>query len=446
MRGPTVGRDAPTVIVGAGHAGLALSRCLTAVGVDHVLLERGRTAERWRSERWDSFHLLTPNWHTRLPGFRYAGEDPDGFLDRDGVVSFLEDYARSFHAPVVEDTTVHAARPAGAGWIVETDRGAWEAGEVVVATGPHQRPGVPALSRDLPAAVHQLHARDYRRPDALPPGGVVVVGAGPTGQQLAVELARAGRHVVLAVGRHRTLPRRYRDRDAFWWLEQLGELEQVVPPGRDGHRPEVDHPVLAAGRDLGLDEVVRDGVQVVGRLQRADGWRLHLADDLPRTYREATDAAARFRAEVDAFVTATGLPVPPARPPRVDDDGWVTAAPRQLDLRAEGIRTVLWATGYRRDFRWIDAPVLGRDGEPNHRRGLTAAPGLAFLGLSNLHRQASASIDGAAVDARYLARWIEQRRRDPVRSRRDPVRSRRDPVRTGGLQLPASTRQTAAAG
>jgi putative flavoprotein involved in K+ transport len=406
-----VSRSVETVIVGAGQAGLALSRCLTDLGREHVLLERGRVGERWRSERWDSFRLLTPAWHTRLPGHRHDGRDPDAFLDRTAVVRLFDDYAASFGAPVVHGTTVHAVHPEGDRWRVIADRAELSATNVVVATGPHDLPAVPALATAMPAAVDQLHARDYRHPGQLRDGGVLVVGAGPTGQQLASELARAGRAVHLAVGRHQRLPRTYRGRDAFWWLDRLGVTEQTVDEvARPGRRPRRSHPVLTAGRELGLDVLVAEGVVPVGRLRGIDGRRATFADDLGRRYLEAEAAAARFTAKVDRYVAATrgDAPAPaPAPTPQVPD--WVAEAPAQLDLHAAGVRTVLWATGYRRDFRWLHAPVLDDEGEPVHRRGLTRAPGLTFLGLSWLYRRKSASIDGVGDDARYLATHLAAR-------------------------------------
>jgi putative flavoprotein involved in K+ transport len=406
-----VSRSVETVIVGAGQAGLALSRCLTDLGRDHLVLERGRVGERWRSERWDTFRLLTPAWHTRLPGHRYTGPDPDAFLDRDAVVGLFERYAASFAAPVLDGVTVVSVAPERGRWRVVTDAGAYLATNVVVATGPHDRPSVPAIASTLPAPVDQLHARDYRRPGQLRPGAVLVVGAGPTGQQLASELARAGRSVLLCVGRHQRLPRSYRGHDVFWWLDRLGVTEQTVDQQR---RPQRAHPVLTAGRDLGLDVLVAQGVVPLGRLTAVDGRRVTLGDDLAVRYLEAEASARRFTANVDRFVAAHRLEVPQAPHRPASDSGatvptWALDPPRTLDLRSAGVTTVLWATGYRRDYRWVRAPVLDGAGEPVHRRGITRAPGLAFLGLSWLYRRKSASIDGVGDDARYLASHLAAR-------------------------------------
>jgi putative flavoprotein involved in K+ transport len=397
-----------TVVIGAGQAGLAISHCLTDLGREHVVLERGGVAQRWRDQRWDSFRLLTPNWHTRLPGHRYRGLDPDGFMSGAEVVAMFEGYAHAFGAPLHVGTTVRRVAPTPAGWRVSSDRGVWMSRNVVVATGPHDVPRIPRLSRQLPPEILQLHASAYRSPATLPDGGVLVVGAGPTGQQLAGELARSGRRVTLAVGRHQRLPRTYRGRDAFWWLDRTGALEETVDERAEVTDPRHPvHPVLAGGRELGLQELVEDGVVPVGRLRGTDGCRVHLGDDLLKDFLEAERAAARFEAAADAHVLRIGLPAPevaPRPPLRVPE--WARQPARSIDLRAAGFRTVVWATGYGRNYRWLDAPVFDADGEPIHRRGVTAAPGLFFLGLTWLYRRKSASIDGVGDDAIHLAETI----------------------------------------
>lgn len=397
-----------TVIIGAGQAGLALSRCLTELGRPHVVLERGRIAERWRTERWDSFRLLTPNWHTRLPGRRYAGDDPDGFMGREAVVAMFERYARSFDAPVRERTTVLHVAASRDGWLVATDHGEVAARNVVVATGPHGTPYVPGCATSLPPDLTQLHSRGYRNPDQLPPGPVLVVGAGPTGQQLASELVRAGREVHLAVGRHTRAPRTYRGRDIFWWLEETGASRDVLDPRRPNPRP--PHVVLGAGRDLGLATLVEEGVRPLGRLIGVDGQWLTFDRGLAERYLDAEAAAARFRDAADAHAAEVGLDLPPADPvPPVTVPDWARSAPQELDLRRAGVTTVLWATGFRRDFRWLPRAVLDRKGEPVHRRGVTRADGLFFLGLTWLHRRGSATIDGVGADARHLAEVLDRR-------------------------------------
>jgi putative flavoprotein involved in K+ transport len=402
-----------TVVIGAGQAGLALSRCLTDAGRDHVVLDRGRVAERWRSERWDSFRLLTPNWQTRLPGWSYRGPDPDGFMCRDEIVRFFDGYARSFAAPVRGGVDVRRVARSGDGWRVDTSSASYDARNVVVATGHYGQPAIPAVGRDLPADLLQIAGRDYRNPQTLPDGGVLVVGAGPTGQQIADELARAGRRVILAVGRHRPLPRRYRDHDVYWWLDRMGSLNRTVDtlddPGAAAGAPSV---VLEGGDDdLHLRRLVGHGVVPVGHLRGVDAGRVRFAPDLAATVAAADAHPAKFRAQVDACVDTLGLSAP-----REDVDAqtlprWATDAPTELWVAGsrhvgQGLAAVVWATGYRRDYSFIDAPVFDPTGEPVQRRGVTAAPGLFFLGLRFMHRRNSNFIDGVGADAAYLAQRI----------------------------------------
>ena len=400
----------PTVVVGAGQAGLALSHCLAARGHEHVVLERGTVAHSWRTQRWDSFTLLSPNWQTRLPGFRYDGPDPDGFMTGDEVVAFFERYARSFDMPVHCGVAVRRVRPVGDGWLLDTTRGALTADNVVIATGDLTHPRVPGLGAALPRTVLQVHSSGYRNTASLPDGRVLIVGAGPSGQQIAAELAAAGRPVHLAVGRHRCLPRRYRGHDTYWWMDRLGMLDRTVEslPGGARRSPNA---VLAGGtRDLDVRRLVAEGVVAHGRLLGLRDHTLSFADDLPATLTVAEDNARRFRAAVDAHVASSGMVAPVEH---VADPGPWTAAgrahlgPRELDVR--NLAAVVWATGFRRDHRYRHAPVFDVDGEPVHRRGVTAAPGLYFLGLRWQYRRSSSFVDGVGADAEFLAAHIVDR-------------------------------------
>jgi putative flavoprotein involved in K+ transport len=401
-----------TLIIGAGQAGLALSHHLTAAGRDHLLLDRGRIAERWRSERWDSFKLLTPNWLTGLPGFAYDGDDPDGFMDKPAVINLFERYARSFDAPVRTGVAVHRVRPDGDGWLVVSDAGSFAAANVVVATGHHAVPRIPmGRATGLPAGIHQLHTSHYRNPRQLPDGGVLVVGAGPSGQQIAEELARAGRDVVIAAGRHRTLPRRYRGRDAAWWLTQLGAFERTVDTLADPATVRTTPAFVQAGgcHDLDLRRLVAFGVRPAGRLAGVFGGTVWFADDLAATAAEADANVYAFRAAVDEHLRRTGQSAAPPEPPPPPLGSWAHHAPGRIDLDEAGITSVLWATGFRRDFSWIDAPAFDATGEPVQRRGVTAVPGLYFLGLRWLYRRGSDTIHGVGADAEYLAGVIARR-------------------------------------
>jgi putative flavoprotein involved in K+ transport len=397
-----------TLIVGAGQAGLAISRSLTSLGHDHLVVDRGHVGERWRSERWDSFTLLTPNWQTRLPGFQYAGGDPAGFMTRDQVVGFLSSYARSFDAPVHAGVTVTGVDPAPLGWLVHTDVDRYHATNVVIATGHYDRPLIPPQAADLPRSVHQVHTTDYRNPERLPSGAVLVVGAGPSGQQIADELACAGRKVFIAVGRHRPLPRRYRGHDVYWWMDRMGMLDRTVDtlpePGASRNAPSA---VLAGQeRDLNLHRLVEHGVVPTGRLRATDRGRVHFDDDLPVRLAEADHNVRRLQDAVDTYVERYGVdaPVEEVSPPA--SATWAHQAPRTLDLARAGVTTVIWATGYDRDYSWINAPVFDAKGEPVQSRGVTAAPGLFFLGLRWLHRRKSNLIGGVGDDAEHLAEVI----------------------------------------
>jgi putative flavoprotein involved in K+ transport len=390
------------VVIGGGQAGLAASRCLQARGLEHVVLERGRVGERWRSERWDSLRLLTPRWQSRLPGFAYRGPDPDGFMSRREVIGYLEAYARSFAAPVEEGVTVLALEGEDGGYRVTADRGTWHAGSVIVATGHCDTPHVPALAAGLPGDVVQLVPTRYRNPDALPPGGVLVVGASATGIQLSDEIHRSGRPVTLAVGRHVRLPRRYRGRDVMAWLDTTGFLDEGAEAVEDLEAARRQPSLQLVGRpdhrtlDLG---VLRDaGVRLVGRVKGVEGGRVLLSEDLAETIASAERRLARLLGRIDDHVARTGQgeAVPPAEPLRPVAP---PRAPASLDLRAEGIRTVLWATGYRRSYPWLHVPVLDARGEIRHAGGITPSPGLYVLGLQFLRRRNSSFLDGVGADA-----------------------------------------------
>jgi putative flavoprotein involved in K+ transport len=404
-----------TIIVGAGQAGLALSRCLSERGREHVLFERGRIGERWRSERWDSLRLLTPNWLSRLPGHPDAGRDPDGFMTRTEVVDYLADYARAIDAPVRERTAVVAATPYAGGWRVVTDQGTWTGRRLVVANGDCDRPRLPSFACELPGALEQVTPTTYRNPAALPAGGVLVVGASASGVQLADELRRAGREVVIAVGRHNRLPRRYRGRDVFHWLDRQGVLDRTLDEMPDAEEARREPSLQLAGGDpaetLDLARLAARGVRLAGRLTGIAGWRAGFAGDLPLTTRAADLRLRRLLDRIDRHIAAHGLDrrLPPAEPVAPVAAG---AGPAEIDLRAAGIRTVVWATGYRPSYPWLHAPVFDRGGGIVHLRGRTAVPGLYVLGLHFLIRRRSNFLGGVGLDAAELAREITSGREE----------------------------------
>ncbi len=398
-----------TIILGAGQAGLALSRGLTDLGRDHLILERGRVAERWRSERWDSLRLLTPNWMTRLPGFRYDGAAPNGFMSAGEVTTFFDRYASSFDAPVREHTTVERVRTDGEHFVVTTDDGEFLGDNVVIATGWCDRPAVPTMSRQLSPLVHQIDPVRYRNPDSLPAGGVLVVGASATGVQLADELRATGREVTIAVGSHSRLPRRYRGMDVFWWLDLLGSFDRTIDDVGDPHAARFEPSVQLVGRldhrTLDLATLQSSGVRLVGRLTGVDGTRTTFADDLPATLHAADRQMANVLRRIDQAVDERGLGrevLEPTRPPRVTIGPPTTS----LDLTAEGITSVIWATGHRRPYEWLDLPILDRRGEIGQYRGVTRLPGAYVLGQRFQHFRNSNFIDGVGRDALYVADQI----------------------------------------
>mgnify|MGYP001813014556 CR=1 FL=1 len=394
------------IIVGAGQAGLAMSHCLTMRGIDHLIVERGRIAERWRSERWDSLKLLTPNWMTRLPGWHYGGPVPDGFMDMAEVVAMFERYQRSFSAPVIAPARVHRVSQSGNGYRVETSRGAFAARAVVVATGHCDRPHVPDMARGLPDGIRQIVPSHYRNAAELDGGGVLVVGASATGIQLAEEIHASGRPVTLAAGHHTRLPRCYRGRDIMVWLDRIGTLDQRWDEVGDLEHARRQPSLQLVGRDdhssIDLASLAAQGVRIVGRAVAAEGGCVHFAGDLARRIARAEDKLQRLVARIDAHIAASRDSAPTQTIARIELDCPAAA----IDLGTEGIRTVIWATGYRRNYGWLGVPVLDQAGEIRHQGGITPAPGLYALGLRFMRRRKSSFIDGVGRDAEELTHHL----------------------------------------
>jgi putative flavoprotein involved in K+ transport len=400
-------RQTDAIIIGAGQAGLAMSQCLARLGIDHVVLERGRLAERWRSERWDSLRLLTPNWMSRLPGWSYQGADPDGFMTKQEFVAYLEQYATATSAPVVTDAAVRSVRHMPGGYRVESDRGVWHAPCVVIATGHCDVPLVPEMARHLPSSIRQVTPGAYHNPAELPEGGVLVIGASASGVQLAEEIQQSGRQVTISVGRHTRLPRHYRGRDIMWWLDRPGIVGQnaaaitdlaaarTLPSMQLVGRPDLTSIDLGTLRDI--------GVRVVGRAVGVRGSVLHINGDLDEMVGTAQARLERLLARIDQSAYAVGTPAE-AWPARLAFE----ASPSTLDLEANGIQTVVWATGFKRNYRWLHVPVLDAAGEIIHLGGVTPSPGLYVLGLRFLRRWHPSFIDAVGADATALAADIER--------------------------------------
>ncbi|MGB5811605.1 MAG: NAD(P)-binding domain-containing protein, partial [Polyangiales bacterium] len=358
--------------------------------------------------------LLSPRWQMRLPGFRYEGVDPHGFMTMPEVVSYFERYAQSFDAPVQDETTVLSVIKRDGGYRVDTDQGRWEAANVVIATGHCDTPFVPKLGEGLSTAVHQLVPSDYKNPDQLPDGGVVVVGASASGIQLALEIHRSGRPVTLAVGRHTRMPRRYRGRDMSWWLECGGFLaeraDQAFNLESARRQPSLQLVGTPDHRTIDLGVLQAEGVRLVGRAEGARDGRMGFSGDLADTMEAAETKLNRVLARVDVFVDETRMAADePDRAPPID----VQPAPREIDLAGEGIQTVLWATGYTRRYPWLHVPVRDARGELVHRGGVTPSAGLYALGLNFLRQRKSSFIDGVGNDARALAANIALRLATP---------------------------------
>ena len=406
-----------TLVIGAGQAGLAMSRCLTDAGIEHVVLERGRTAERWRSERWESLRLLSPNWASRLPGWRYSGAHPDGYMTAADLAAYLTAYAGSFDAPIEEGHDVRELCCADDGFTVRTSDASWAAHNVVVATGWCDQPRVPIFAERLDPAVAQITPSAYRSPDRVPDGRVLVVGAAATGVQIADELARAGREVVLAVGGHNRVPRRYRGMDIWWWLDQIGSFATTIDEVTDATQSRNEGALQLIGRDDHRDVDLRAlqalGVRLSGRLTGIRGDHLTFADDLRVTTAAADERLARLLARIDDHILATGLDrevLPAATLARLQP----TESISRLHARRDRIAAVVWATGYRRPYPWLRVPVLDSSGEIVQRRGITPVAGLYVLGQRFQHRRDSNFIDGVRHDAGHVARHIVNRHGHPT--------------------------------
>jgi putative flavoprotein involved in K+ transport len=407
-------RSVETAIVGAGQAGLIVSSLLSAAGREHVLLERRSSLGGGWQDRWDGFRLVSPNWTTSVPGFPYRGADPDGYMPRDEIVDHFRAYAAAISAPVELETEVTRLAPTqrsgGARFLLETSKGTIEARDVVIAGGPFGRPFVPAIAGSLDASIRSLHLHEYRRPEALPPGGVLLVGSGQSGVQLAEELMASGRSVTMAVGRCGRFPRTYRGRDIFWWLRSLATRGAAVgtplpaPPNLASPRLRLAcNPQLSGHgerHDTNLRGMARSGLRLAGRLESIDGTTVRFAEDLAGTLAFADRFFDdRFRRSFDAFADRSGVSLPDDEPAQVDYDPPPLTS---LDLDRERISTVIWTSGFRPVTGWIDFPVFDADGLPITNGGRTGVPGLSFIGTPWLVDMGSANLVAVVRDAEAL--------------------------------------------
>ncbi len=414
MTGPSDGQASGTVdtiVIGAGHTGLAISHGLSERSIEHVVLERGEVANSWRHERWDSLTLLTPNWQSRLPGYAYSGDDPDGFMAMPDVIGFIDAYAALCEAPVHAQTTVTSLRYHSGAYTVATDNGDWHSRSVVVASGACNLPSVPKVRDSVPEEFDTVTPHDYRNPGQLRDGKVLVVGASATGLQLADEIHRSGRSVTIAVGEHVRMPRTYRGRDIQWWMHTAGVLDEGLDDVDDINRARnLPSPQLVGSHDkqiLDLNAMTGAGMKLVGRLMGFQDGIAQFSGSLKNVCALADLKMRRLLETIDEWATAS----PDAatfEPPERFERTRVDAAPcLVLDLRDEGFETVLFATGYRPDYSWLDIPVLDRKGMIRHDEGVVTVPGLYVIGVPFLRRRKSSFIHGTEDDARYITGHLE---------------------------------------
>jgi putative flavoprotein involved in K+ transport len=415
-RGQAIERTT-TVVIGAGHAGLAASHFLSDRSIDHVVLERGEVANSWRRERWDSLRLLTPNWQSRLPGLRYEGPDPDGYMTAGEVTEFIERFAKVSRAPVRTGVNVTSVRHTGDGYQVTTSRGEIHARTVVMASGACNQPAVPRFSHAVPASVEQVTPFGYRGPGQLPDGGALVVGASATGVQLAAELRRSGRPVTLSVGEHVRLPRTYRGRDVLWWMDASGVWDQRYDEVEDLTRARrLPSPQLAGTPErttLDLNALTSMGVELVGRWAAVRDGRALFSGGLRNMFSLADLKMERLLDTFDEWAKTDGYDAEAGPPERFAPTRVPESARLQLDLQGGEIRAIVWATGFRPDYGWLDVPVVDAKGQLDHEGGVAGSPGLYALGLPVLRRRRSTFICGIEDDARevigHLARFLTVR-------------------------------------
>ena len=395
------------VVIGAGHAGLSISHLLSEQGIDNVVLERGEVANSWRHERWDSLKLLTPNWQTQLPGCHYSGDDPDGFMGMAELVEFLDDYAGMLNAPILTNTTVTSLFRDGAAYRINTSRGIWRAKSVVIATGACNKPSVPKVAKAIPDHIEQLTPHEYRSPQQLRDGGVLIVGASATGMQLADEILRTGRDVTMAVGEHVRMPRQYRGKDILYWMDRCGILGERYDEVEDINRGrKLPSSQLVGSHEkaiLDLNSLSDQGATVVGRMMGVNDGKAHFSGSL-------RNVCALADLKMNRLLNAIDEACPPeaGEPERFDDTRVAEFPPLTMSLDKADIKTVIWATGFKPDYSWLNVPVLDRKGYIKHDGGIVETPGLYVLGLPLMRRRKSSFIFGIEDDARDISEHLIQ--------------------------------------
>jgi putative flavoprotein involved in K+ transport len=404
-----------TVIVGGGQAGMAMSYYLKRAGRDHVVLERASAvANAWRHQRWDSFTLVTPNFQVRMPGAEYDGDDPHGFMPLSQIVKYFDDYLERFRLPVHCAIEVASVEKDGEAYLVHTSDGDYEAENVVIATGLYQSPRVPPLSARIPPIVLQIHSMEYRNASSLPEGAVLVVGTGQSGAQIAEELYQSGRRVYLSIGSAGRVPRRYRGKDISDWLTRMGMFDRTVDELKSPAEKFAPHAQISGkdgGKSLNLHQFARDGVVLLGHVRDAQGSQVIFASDMKQTLGKVDQFETDALKRIDNYIVGAGLSAPPESIPQLRD-GYEQKEIEELDLAAEGISTIVWATGYVFDFSLVKLPVVDAEGYPIQRRGATSYPGLYFVGMPWIHKRKSGLLFGVGEDAAYIATLIAERKPD----------------------------------
>ncbi len=402
-----------TIIIGGGQAGLSTSYYLNQLSREHLILEQASQAgNAWRHDRWDSFSLLTPNWSIKLPGAVYRGDNPDGFMPRAELVSYFEKYIENFDLPVQYDTCITEVTQLerGEGYLVKTHDKVFQARNVVVATGQFQKPKVPAFSASIPADILQLHSGKYRSESQLPPGAVLVVGSAQSGTQIAEELYQSGRTVYLCTGSAPRIPRRYRGKDIFEWMVATGFTDRTVDKLASPKAKFAGNPHLSGkdgGRTINLHLFARAGVRLLGHLTGAQEGKIKLSPDLRESLAKADKAEAEIAGMIDQYIEKNGINAPQEILPK-HQDGYALEEITELDLKAAGINTVIWAMGYKFDYSLVKLPVTDEDGYPIQQRGVTQYPGLYFIGMCWLHKHKSPLLLGVGEDADYIVSHMTQ--------------------------------------
>ncbi|WP_454726204.1 MULTISPECIES: MSMEG_0569 family flavin-dependent oxidoreductase [Cupriavidus] len=404
--GAAAAKHYSVIVVGGGQAGLSMSYYLQQARIEHLVIEKHTITHTWRNQRWDAFCLVTPNWQCALPGYPYQGNDPHGFMKKEEIEAYLDGFIRMVDAPVLEHTEVRRVKPRErGGYEVFTSNGDFTADQVVVASGGYHAPIVPRMAERLPAGIRQIQSSEYRNPQALPEGAVLVVGSGQSGAQIAEDLHLAGRKVYLAVGEAPRCARFYRGRDVVDWLADMQYYDMPVEehPLREGVRDNTNHYVTGrdGGRDIDLRKFASEGMELYGVLEDYRDGHLRFASNLVANLQDADDTYNRINAGIDKYIEKQGIAAPPAS---VYEPVWRPAGERTaLDLGSAGIGSLIWCIGFRPDFSWLEVPVFNGRGYPGHVRGVTAQPGLYFLGLPWLHTWGSGRFSGIARDAEFLA-------------------------------------------